>query len=82
MTPDTVLRHALWTIGPDPDRTLPVLYTACKDCTERSPATTDRAASDLWALEHAGRTGHRRYREWVSVDLYARPANETGGTTP
>ncbi|MER7908712.1 hypothetical protein [Streptomyces sp. NPDC096068] len=82
MKPGTVLGHVLWTIGPDPDRNPPVLYAKCKDCAEQSPATTDRAASDLWALEHAGRTGHRRYRECVSVDLYARPVNETGGTTP
>ncbi|MFB8101208.1 DUF7848 domain-containing protein [[Kitasatospora] papulosa] len=81
MRPGSVLRHALWTIGPDPDRDPPAMYAACKDCTEQGPVGTDRAACDMWALEHAGRTGHRRYRECVSVDLYARPANETAGTS-
>ncbi|MFE0772628.1 hypothetical protein [Streptomyces sp. NPDC058861] len=76
MRPETVLRHALWTIGPDPDRDPPTMYTACKGCQEKSPVGTDREASDLWALEHSGRTGHRRYHECVSVDLVTRPARE------
>ncbi|MFF5790266.1 hypothetical protein ACFY8P_35500 [Streptomyces sp. NPDC012693] len=76
MTPPTVLRFAEWTLGPDPDRDPPVLHTVCKECSLPSPETTDRAESDLWALEHRGRTGHLRYRECVSVDLYVRPKGE------
>ncbi|MFE5514929.1 hypothetical protein ACFQ9J_30800 [Streptomyces sp. NPDC056529] len=76
MKPNTVLRHALWTIGPNPDRDPPTVHTACKECGEKSPVGTDRAASDPWALEHSGRTGHRRYHECVSVDLITRPAHE------
>ncbi|AVI00246.1 hypothetical protein C5L38_34945 (plasmid) [Streptomyces sp. WAC00288] len=76
MKATTVLRHVSWTIGPDPDRDPPAMCAACKDCGEKSSVTTDRKDSDMWALEHAGRTGHRRYDEIVSVGLYARPADE------
>ncbi|MFJ9428345.1 hypothetical protein ACIRQY_01670 [Streptomyces sp. NPDC101490] len=70
----TRLRFARWTIGADPARPAPARYASCKECEQCSPVSTILREPDLWALEHAGRTGHR---EVVSADLIARPAEET-----
>jgi len=67
----TVLRHLLWRIKPDPNRQAPIRYVQCRDCEERSPVEAAQAECDLWAVDHAGRTGHRRYREFAASDLVA-----------
>ncbi|MFJ6104814.1 hypothetical protein ACIQHY_27890 [Streptomyces sp. NPDC092359] len=72
----TRLRFATWTIGADPDRPAPARYASCREGEQCSPVSTILSEPDLWALEHAGRTGHRAYREVVSADLIARPAEE------
>ncbi|MFE3068543.1 hypothetical protein [Streptomyces sp. NPDC059247] len=72
----TRLRFTTWTIGADPDRPAPARYASCKECEAMSSVSTVLSEPDLWALEHAGRTGHRGFREVVSADLIARPAEE------
>ncbi|MFB7278036.1 hypothetical protein ACFCZV_13090 [Streptomyces hydrogenans] len=67
----TVLRHLLWRIKPDPARTAPIRYVQCRVCEERSPVEAAQAEGDLWAMDHAGRTNHRRYREFAASDLVA-----------
>ncbi|MFE1346647.1 hypothetical protein [Streptomyces sp. NPDC058757] len=69
----TVLRHLLWRIKPDPARTTPIRYVQCRDCEERSPVEAAQAECDLWAMDHAGRTKHRRFREFAASDLVAEP---------
>ncbi|WP_188266572.1 MULTISPECIES: hypothetical protein [unclassified Streptomyces] len=70
------MRFVEWSIGADPDRPAPTRHSACKICTAISPVSTVLQGPDEWALRHAGRTGHREFREIVSADLIARPKEE------
>ncbi|WP_282697398.1 hypothetical protein [Streptomyces sp. CC208A] len=65
----TVLRHLLWRIKPDPDRQAPTRYVQCRDCDDRSPTEVSQSECDLWAMDHSGRTNHRKYREFAASDL-------------
>ncbi|MFE7509769.1 hypothetical protein ACFU8I_00785 [Streptomyces sp. NPDC057540] len=76
MTSHTVLAYVRWTLGPDPERSAPTRYIACKECEEQSPVSIVQADPDQWALDHSGRTQHRRYRECVAVDLTTHPTDE------
>ncbi|MFB6829295.1 DUF7848 domain-containing protein [Streptomyces hydrogenans] len=69
----TALRHLLWRIKPDPARQAPIRYVQCRNCEEKSPTAAAQAEGDLWAMNHAGRTGHRGYREFAASDLIATP---------
>ncbi|MGW4779993.1 DUF7848 domain-containing protein [Streptomyces filamentosus] len=72
-----VLRHLLWKIKPDPQRQAPIRYVQCRGCEEKSPVEASQAEGDLWAMNHAGRTGHRCYREFAASDLIATPIRDS-----
>ncbi|MFF8408961.1 DUF7848 domain-containing protein [Streptomyces omiyaensis] len=68
-----VLGYMKWRIKPDPARQTPIRYVQCRNCEEKSPIEGSQAECDLWAMDHAGRTGHRGYREFAASDLIATP---------
>lgn len=73
-------KHAAaeWTIGPERDQDgheyQPVLEVQCRQCTEESPFSTEQGNTDQWAMEHAGLTGHRSFRENTTRHLSVQPA--------
>lgn len=73
-----VFAFAEWTIGPERDEeghmTAPLREVQCRDCQKISESSPEQGETDLWALRHAGLTGHRGYREITTANLAVRPA--------
>ncbi|WP_415949965.1 hypothetical protein [Streptomyces sp. KLOTTS4A1] len=74
----TVLRHPSWTIAADRTRgaSAPLRHVECTTCGDESPtvAVTEQAATDSWAVRHAGAVGHTGFREVVTAYLRATAA--------
>ena len=72
----SLIRAEPWTIGPDrtPGASGPIRRTECTTCHDESPPSDGQKAPDLWALEHAGLSGHTGFREIVTAFLRAVPA--------
>lgn len=73
-----VLRHAEWIIGPERDSgghiRIPVRETKCETCGHSSGTHHGQEQNDRWALQHAGKTGHRSYLEITTASLAVSPA--------
>ncbi|MFE7313123.1 hypothetical protein ACFU7T_08440 [Streptomyces sp. NPDC057555] len=68
---------APWTLGPDrgiEEPTSPLRQIACTTCRETSEADAQQVGPDTWAINHAARTGHLRFRENVTALLSVIPA--------
>lgn len=72
----SVIRMADWTIGADrtPGASPPIREVECTSCRERSDADTGQLGPDVWAIGHAGATGHTSFREFVTAFLRVIPA--------
>ncbi|WP_328667590.1 hypothetical protein OG905_11220 [Streptomyces sp. NBC_00322] len=64
----SIIRSADWHLGPETAPEAPgiIFEATCTTCGEASGATNDdRLPAEIWALKHAGRTGHTGFAEDV-----------------
>ncbi|WP_282790967.1 hypothetical protein [Streptomyces sp. CC224B] len=71
----TSYRYIDWTLGADPAQPSH-RRIECADCPAASGDSPGQLGPDRWALQHAGATGHRGYRETVISHLRATPAED------
>ncbi|MFJ6459636.1 hypothetical protein ACIQM0_00920 [Streptomyces sp. NPDC091387] len=72
----SVMRFVEWTIGAprgEAPQTTIVIRCLEPDCAEASEPSRSHIGPDLWALKHAGLSGHTEYEEVARCRLAAAP---------